>query len=719
MEKLKENVFGFLAGRGADSTAPAVAGALSRLANRAEEHLNACTPMGKWEDLEYGEEPSTDWPVRKHYQRVYRLAQAYQTPGQRLYQQDKVLKVLNRAIGLANKVVYPGCPRPGNWWQWDIGIPKSLAPTLLLLEGVIDEKTFIKSLQTIAFLIRSDPKGTGQNLVWESINHFFYGLLTKDATRINKMQTNIARLCTISSSEEGIMPDYSFHQHGAQLYTGGYGSGFAEEVARFIFWTNKTPWQINKKSQQIFFNYLDEGISWSIFHQYYDPAVISREITRREKNARGGLRALIIAASVANQKKSYFRKVAKRVLDDYLGSFDVALANLVSKIKASAALGMLPKGYKYYPWSDHVIQRGVDYYISVKMLSQRMRSAELINKEGLKSWHLSDGMTYVVNEGDEYFSQGAWATMDWSRLPGITVEQKERLPGKYEKGSRAFVGSAHTPTYGVAAMDFKAIGSDLSAKKSWFFFEGALVCLGSGITCPSNNPVETIVNQWPMSAWDVPLYIDGKRIMENAIPSDSTKKIRWIQCDDMGYFFPDSAALNIRKEKRIGKWIEINGYGSADSVINPMLTIWYAHGIKPAGKSYHYIILPGKSKSATKAFARSKKINLIANNNVLHAVAHNKLKAAGAVFWQAGEIDKFKVSDPCAIFFQYYADNSLDFALTNPNHDVKEIIVEVAGILKKPTLPKGVSLKGRGEKTILTFATEAGKNYYCHFQQIK
>ena len=33
---------------------------------------------------------------------------------------------------------------------------------------------------------------------------------------------------------EGIMPDASFHQHGSQFYSGGYGLNFANDVGRFV-----------------------------------------------------------------------------------------------------------------------------------------------------------------------------------------------------------------------------------------------------------------------------------------------------------------------------------------------------------------------------------------------------------------------------------------------------------------------------------------------------
>src|SRR5690348_17434716 len=64
------------------------------------------------------------------------------------------------------------------------------------------------------------------------------------------------------TDSDGIQADYSFHQHGAQLYSGGYGLGFANDVGRFIALAWGTPWQ-DRKSTRL--NSSHPSISYAVF----------------------------------------------------------------------------------------------------------------------------------------------------------------------------------------------------------------------------------------------------------------------------------------------------------------------------------------------------------------------------------------------------------------------------------------------------------------------
>ena len=89
----------------------------------------------------------------------------------------------------------------------------------------------------------------------------------------------------------------------------------------------------------------------------------------------------------------------------------------------------------------------------------------------------------------------------WTRLPGITVEQSPTAAtDAYGYGTRAFAGGTGDGRNGVSAMDLAPIGSALTAKKSWFFFDDTMVFLTNSITSPSANRIETVIQQWPLAA---------------------------------------------------------------------------------------------------------------------------------------------------------------------------------------------------------------------------
>src|SRR5688500_6219580 len=133
------------------------------------------------------------------------------------------------------------------------------------------------------------------------------------------------------------------------------------------------------------------------------------------------------------------------------------------------------------------------------MFSARTRSGESTNGENIRGSRQSDGRMYLVLNGDEYFGRDVWPALDWTRLPGTTVEQHATTAdATYGFGMRSFVGGTGDGRNGVSAMDLEPVGSLLRAKKSWFFFDDSIVFLTNSITSPSGNRVETIVNQWPL-----------------------------------------------------------------------------------------------------------------------------------------------------------------------------------------------------------------------------
>jgi chondroitin AC lyase len=62
-----------------------------------------------------------------------------------------------------------------------------------------------------------------------------------------------------SSALEGIQQDKSFHQHGAQLYNGGYGLDFGADAGRFVAFVWGTQFQIPPDRREIFSSYLLDG----------------------------------------------------------------------------------------------------------------------------------------------------------------------------------------------------------------------------------------------------------------------------------------------------------------------------------------------------------------------------------------------------------------------------------------------------------------------------
>ena len=89
------------------------------------------------------------------------------------------------------------------------------------------------------------------------------------------------------------------------------------------------------------------------------------------------------------------------------------------------------------------MHRRAGFYSSIRMSSTRTVRSEQCNGEGLRNYHMGDGVTLFVRSGAEYV--GIFPVWDWRRLPGITCRQaNDPLPilstGRHRGATEFVVG---------------------------------------------------------------------------------------------------------------------------------------------------------------------------------------------------------------------------------------------------------------------------------------
>jgi hyaluronate lyase len=517
---------------------------------------------------------------------------------------------------------------------------------------------------------------------------------------------------------EGIKEDYSFHQHGPLLYTGGYGRGFTEDVARYIWIARGTRYQIPEAGLDAFAHYVLDGAVWCIYENYYDPSVRGREITRGNDHPQQVPLSLLVLAHVANPRREEAIGAAKS-FHQFTPSYRMQAAPLWSAIKDTPIAASLPMGHRHYWESDYTVHRGAGYFASLRMFSVRTKAAELINGEGLTSWHQSDGLLWVFLHGGDYVTHDVLPTLDWLRLPGTTVERRQLKPAEgYEQqprpATRAFVGGVSTKDRGVSAMELAAAASPLTARKSWFFFGDEIVCLGSDIDCPTDRPAETVVNQWPLTDPAAPLTVDGQ-VQPSSLPwHEVLPDPKWAHCDGIGYYFPEPAHLEAQRAVQTGVWRSMTETGSEATHSNPFLTLWFDHGTQARGASYSYAILPAKTAAQTEAYAASNPITILAHDSRAHAVRQNARNAVGVVFWAPGSAGRLSADRACIAFYEETTEG-FTLAVSDPTHQASTFHVTIDEPLTPVQLPPEVSSTISDGRTILTYRAERGRNYLGHF----
>jgi len=693
LSALRATVEHYYTAAGADPADPFVASALETLETLATQYSGAMLPDGSWGDLAYAEIPSTNWSPEQHVVRLLKMATAYNTPGQSLYNSAALLNQLElgllymqtfysatRCTSTGNStILQPGC---GNWYQWVIGVPLKLGRLLVLMQGDLSSSIFDQAAASIAAHIGTKPQLTGANLLWSAQNHLYYALILNDSARMNLVKSAVITTLKLTIAD-GIQKDFSFQQHGALLYTGGYGASFADFAAAYAGWTQGTIYQVDATSFTNLTNYVYDGTAWTVFGPQYDVSVLGREVTRPGKTAGPALNALLNMSLITSSKQALIISAARQMLQSWALPLPVEIAGLAARVSPLTPTAMWPSGHKHYAESDHTVHRRPNYYASIKMLSKRMVAGELAVGEGKLGSRQSDGRLYLSLTSDEYYKNNVWPTMDWSRLPGITVEQKAGIANStYGYGQKTFVGGTTDGQNGVSAMDYAPNGSLLRAKKSWFFFNDSIVFLTSGITLPNANHAETIIQQWPLSSPSSPLYIDGVEAASTMGWSQTVSAPQWAYADNIGYHFLDGNDVVAKRLNQSGSWSKL-GAGPTTSYTNPFLTLLQDHGAYTAGANSAYAIVPGlASVTDMETWVAGGNIKVLQNDTVGSAVKHEAQNSTGIVFWVAGTVAGVTSNYP-AVAYIGQSESDLTISAADPAQNTGVFRLTLPGYYRK------------------------------------
>lgn len=645
IDRVRGQFIAYTTAGGADRTSTRMRDALAELEASAR-HVTApgfLLSDGSWSDIDYTDIPDGSWSPWAHTQRLIVMARAYQTPGQPFYKNRTLLAQIDAALGQTKRFYGLTVLPQGNWWFWTMGIPLDLGPTLVLMRGEVDQATYDDLVAAIHFRIGSSPasKGlvgptpTGQNLVWSCFTHLSLALLKDDPVMLAAVGTAMSAV-TRPTTGDGIKRDRSFHQHGPQLYTGGYGGAFANDVSRYALITRGTSIGLTADALSSVNDYVADGIAWSLHGDYFDVSVVGREVARPSTTGFNGLAALLQASEIDSPRAAEIRAAAAKMLESWNGTMNIELAGLAAKVQSARYAAAWPSGHRHYFASDYTVHRRHGWFASVKMFSTRTKSGESTNEENLLGARQSDGRFHLVLRGDEYFGGNVWPTIDWTRLPGITVEQKaDTANAAYGFGKSSFAGGTSDGRNGVTAMELAPLNSSLTAKKAWFFFDDAIVFLTNSITSPSPNRVETIVNQWPL----------------RSATSKVARGSDWAALEGVGYWFGNPNDLRTSSESRSGTWAALGGSSDTTTHTRPFVTLALDHGTSPVNASAEYAIVPNVTADQMRAWAASRPIAILANNDRVSAARDTRTGALGITFWTAGaSVEGFQSSAPATLY---------------------------------------------------------------------
>ncbi|MHB1034809.1 MAG: polysaccharide lyase 8 family protein [Pirellulales bacterium] len=618
------------------------------VAGRARRLVRALQPDGLWPDVDYTDRDPASWKPSAHARNLVTLAKAYRAPGQDLAGNAELLAKIRTAFDAWVRLD-PRCP---NWWYNEIGVPMMIGDFAILMG---DDLSAPQRAAAVEILKRSKwARWTGQNLVWGTSVQIVRGCLEDSPAVVREAYDRMYREIRIAADgEEGVQADYSFHQHGALLYSGGYGAGFSLNSSYFIELADGTSLVPPPEARRILESYLLDGQQWMIRGRVFDYGVTGRELTRPGKNA----------ASLATAAERMARLGGPRAAE--MAAFARRLSGKGTETPIS--------GNRHFWRSDYMAHHRAGYFASVRMFSTRLLSTDgFINGENKKSHHLADGANLLYRTGEEY--RDIFPVWDWLRVPGTTCQQNTPLVPREvnHRGATTFVGGVSDGVCGAAAMHL-ATGK-LEARKAWFFFDDVYACLGAGISCPTDNAVLTSVNQCRLAG---PVTISG----QNDPMPEGERQLSgpaWVHHDSVGYVFPRPAAVHVARRAQTGAWSDI-GVGSSKRIGLDVFSLWLDHGARPDGAGYEYVVLPGIDAKTTADRAASLPVVILANTPKLQAVSDRRSNRIGAVFAAPAALEsqpRIAVDQPCLVLASR-AGNTMRIAVSNPENKPLTVEVEI------------------------------------------
>lgn len=669
---------------------------------------------------------TTSANLTSNYLHVLDMVLAYTTQSaSNPYYRSKVLRgqIVESLQWLHDNHYNPNIAQYNNWWDWEIGIPKALGKILIpiyddletdnsaLISGYVDAMDHFNADPTNETWPAQNPPVamTGANLLDKVVGRIFSGMLANDSAKITAARNAMPPVYNTVTSNDGFYDDGSFIQHHYISYIGGYGSTLIDDMTNLMYLTSNTNWSFSSTELQTITGWVNNSIAPFMYGGAAMDMTRGRGISRPATTDHDAGKAMAVsvrrladavdaatAARISGMIKGWiqsdktFNSTSGCTSACYFSGLSLYDMTRVKQLLADAtvpAAAVVPMSRTYASMA-RAVHITPTFGFALSMFSDRISSFEFGNGENKKGWLTGAGMTTMYTDDETQFGGNFWATVNYGRLPGTTVDGANftnpvnwAFYGNALGSLRWTGGSSVLGAYTSAGMEFDMTGflsrqgqagvspSNMTGRKSWFMMDDRIVALGSDLADTMGTPVETIVDNRklvPPSAGSA--GGDNKLTINNSVYSSAAlgagpqnvPGVQWAHLQGssqntcspalsgscangskgIGYIFPTPVSLTVIREGRTGAWADV-GTGSTTQVTDNYLSLAIPHGVNPTSASYAYVLLPNKSAAEVNALATNPGISILSNGNGVHAVLYAPVggivtRVVGANFWNPG-----------------------------------------------------------------------------------
>lgn len=630
------------------------------------------------------------------FDRIRVMALQYTSIGSSHYHSATLLDKIVRGLDKLYQKSYNQGRRPsdGGWYNI-IGVPLSLLDTLCILPAAVIGQSLHANLLAVVDHFTPAPTDVSANLAWTTRVVLQRALLANDLAAFNNARSRLPALCRPEAPERryGFLPDGSYLMHRAHPYTGAYGvemyyqcawmvhllAGAADTALPPTDWAWLRNWTFSAFEPFLFRGSISGAIrgraisrAWESCHaigaDFTSGAILLSDVAPEPEKT--SLRQLVKATVDTDEVRDFFTYdpvtgLSKLTIDTARLGWDISTDDTITPRPEANATTI-------YAQMDRAAHRRPGFAYLVAMHSTRVTDYESINLENRHGWYTGSGMVYFHNSDPDrptidHYDDAFWATVNPYRLPGTTLDVRERQvrggpasPGApdYRQGvcgDSPMVGGVQNKTCGVACMRLQRDPDTVnpawpSANKSWLFFSDFIVCMGSAIRSAGPYRVETIVENRNLGedGGNIVLMNSATNAVLTTRGPDGTNAgeelaAKWISVQGVGgYVFLHDAFPQEKKPKikglrtlRSGNWRDVNMHAKSPdlSVSREYVTLWLDHGASPDDGRYCYVFFPNKTSPTS---LNTSNITTICTNDVHYAVARfSTLTVYNAMFWNA------------------------------------------------------------------------------------
>lgn len=561
------------------------------------------------------------------------LARAFQCPFSAFAGSELLLERLGASLRYLLRYIRPSAVRRGNWYAWDIAIPRWLSHVLVLCgeelpNGLREE--LVEALLALPFTLygcdarrgaftnHGAPLNAGGNTMEVLLSLLLRAVITGDRDWADSAARQIPLAMARSGDGEGLQPDGSFHFHGHGV-NASYGHVCIRAQGLWLYLARETPWQCTTAEFETHTAALCGFFCLNAWRGRFAPHTLDRSVASPrgiygEISGSGDyLQSLLF--TLQSEASAKQRAKLNAALDDWLGGrkaemltgaraqLDLSTLLLEARTprgggEGEPAVPPIPPGTRYYPDSEYLLVRRPNWFAAALTNSPRTaawRSILGAHRLGASSAEFS---VALMSDGSEYTNSSV-PTLNWRRLMNVTrCDSLEDAPESY--GLSPFVGGLTDGESAVQAMQYLLAPPQqgtLRANKSLFVTRDSLVLLGTEIRCDADSPVATTLFHAPLV--DKAVYLHNGETVDPTV--DGTTELRagdTLFLRNLALKVLTPARLTI--ETRDATYAAMHREETYDRMGQeffeihrvPWIYVTVEHGIRPEGAAYGAILWP-------------------------------------------------------------------------------------------------------------------------------